>query len=378
MTTKRTLLGATLVLTATLGCATNGTDRATTAAEEPVTIDRVCEDPELEAEIVALVREGIDVKEPNMAFMVARDRPTSFDGSYDWHSCVIGHWVLSVSARVRGDVELATWLDETLTIDVLEHEASLLLDPDPFRRQTWPYDQAWYCLLLAERSRGAPDDARLLELRRTLESHLVDALAVLPFPDSFTYNRDPRTLREGREPRERELPGPFCGFYRSWLWAWLALAWCEPVDAEVAARHAALWEERVTPHLDTIAALEEGHGYDFLWVPALGALGARAMGTQEPAYALPHPPLEPPPLPDAVVVATVHVLGAHLSRAWPLAAEAAADGSADARAAYEAARDALLERRDLWAESEDGGFDASTHWLPQYLFIGEWLAAGQP
>jgi len=354
--------------------------------DAPVT-ERVCADPALEEEIVALVREGIATKEPNMAFMVARDRTTHFDGSYDWHSCVIGHWVLSVSARVRGDRELDAWLDATLTPEVLAHESELLLAPDPFARVTWPYDEAWFCLLLAERERGA-DAARepLRDLRRRHEAHLVAALEVLPFPDAFTFTADPRTLAPDEEPGRRDLAGPYCGFYRSWLWAWLALAWCEPLDPGVRARHAALWDERVAPHLEAIAALEEGHGYDFLWVPALAALGAPIAGDEAPPYALPFDPLAPPPLPDAVVVATVHVLGVHLSRAWPFAAAASAPDAtgasaadrAAARAAYRASRDALLARRDLWAESADEGFDASTHWLPQYLFIGEWLSVGRP
>lgn len=336
----------------------------------------VCADPAFERELVDLIRAGIATKEPNTARILTRGRDTLFDGSYDWHSCVIGHWVLSVSARVRGDDELATWLDERLTVAALEHESTLLLEPDPFARITWPYDEAWFCLLLAELDRRA-DDERWHALRRRHEAHLVAALAVLPFPDHVTPVEDPRERAAGEPARTRTLDGPFCGFYRSWSWAWLALAWCEPLDSDVRAEHRALWRERVVPHLDAIAAIERGHGYDFLWVPALADLAAR---TPAARGAPPPPPYRLPdtgPLPDAVVVATVHVLGVHLTRAWPLA-DAHRRGDRAGRRAYEEVVGALVRRRDLWAEAADGGFDAATHWLPQYLFVGEWLAAGRP
>jgi len=45
-----------------------------------------------------------------------------------------------------------------------------------------------------------------------------------------------------------------------------------------------------------------------------------------------------------------------------------------ARARYEEHLAHFLAREDLWA----GDFDSSSHWLPQYLWIGLWLADGSP
>jgi hypothetical protein len=324
----------------------------------------VSADPAFEAELVALMRAGIETKEPNTSQHLTRGRPTAFDGSYDWHSCVIAHFALSVSARVRGDGELAAWLEPRLAADVLAAEAALIVEPDPFARVTWPYDEAWFCLLLAERS---PDGSGPIgDLRRAHERRLVEALEVLPFPDPFTYRSDPRLAADGAEPKRRELFGPVCGFYRSWLWAFVALGWCEPLDDDVRERHRALWHARVEPLLDELLAGTQSHGYDFLWVPALAALAAEAQGAP-----VVYSPPALPALPDSVEVATVHPLGVFLSQGWPAAAGLAADAD---RGAWTERREALRARRDLWAQD----FDACSHWLPQYLFVGEWLAAGRP
>jgi hypothetical protein len=334
----------------------------------------VAADPAFEAELVALMRTGIETKAPNTSEHLTRGRPTAFDGSYDWHSCVIAHVALSISARVRGDGELEAWLAPRLSADVLAAESALIVEPDPFTRPTWPYDEAWFCLLLAERARsgthtGSGTDP-LDDLRRTHERRLVEALEVLPFPDPFTYRSDPRLAQDGVEPARRELFGPVCGFYRSWLWAFVALGWCEPLDDDVRARHLALWHTRVEPLLPELLAGTESHGYDFLWVPALAALAADAVGRPVGRGAVYAPP-PLPALPDAVVVATVHPLGVFLSQGWPAAAGLAerADTSA-----WTERRETLRARRDLWAQD----FDACSHWLPQYLFVGEWLAAGRP
>ncbi|QDU86230.1 hypothetical protein Pla163_33800 [Planctomycetes bacterium Pla163] len=362
----RIATGAALLAAALQSCAWPGR-AATDGKDAPASVrDRVCEDLALERRITDLVRAGIEVKEPNHAAFVTGGAPTVFDGSYDWHSCVIAHWTLLVSSRVRGDEELRGWVAARLPIDVLEYESGLLASGEARGRPTWPYDEAWFCLLLAEveRDDSSGDDssgddaaARLRELRRRHESRVFEALVERPFPDG------PRAERVDLDGPAR--PGEYCGFYRSWLWAFVALAWCEPVEPALAEQLAALWSEKAAPHLDRIAALEDAHPYDFLWVPALAALGAEAAATPgAPNFRL----LAAPPLPNEVVVATVHVLGVQLSRFWPVANDPAR------RSAYLAARDALVAREDLWAE----GFDASSHWLPQYLFIGEWLAADRP
>ena len=61
------------------------------------------------------------------------------------------------------------------------------------------------------------------------------------------------------------------------------------------------------------------------------------------------------------------------SRSWPDAWDAGR-GDECARARYEEHLAHFLAREDLWA----GDFDSSSHWLPQYLWIGLWLADGSP
>ncbi|MEZ5977202.1 MAG: DUF2891 family protein [Planctomycetota bacterium] len=321
----------------------------------------VSSDPAFETELVALARAGIGTKEPNTSRVLTRGEPTLFDGNYDWHSCVIAHWMLLVSARVRGDRELESWLAGRLTPEALRHESDLVLAGDPFARPTWPYDEAWFCVLLSELDRRDP--GRFGDLRSRHERHLVHALFSLPFPDGTTLLSDPRDLAEGEEPRARDLGGTYCGFYRSWTMAWLALAWADPVDADVRELHRRLYEERLRPELATMSAVTEGHGYDFLWIPALAALAAEAAGD---ARTYPVPVFED--LPASVTIPTVHVVGAHLTKTWPLRGDAAA------RALRDDVLRAFRERRDLWAED----FPACSHWVPQYLFVGEWLAAGRP
>ena len=321
-------------------------------------------------ELVATMADGVATAEPSAHFTRRMDEETVFYGSYDWHSCVIAHWALLTHARVAGEAAAAgagegpvaaaavEGLLEALTLDALAREVDLLAGRDRRLTGTAPYDEAWLCMLLAERSRhsrSAAEAEELLAVRVRQERRVVDLLERTPFP-------------EGIPPVERGGSG-FCGFYRSWLWAWLLLHWSEPVDPRTRVLLDRWRSERIEPQRDAIEALEGSHGYDFLSVPAVLALVDRAT-LEDPG------PWTPPPFapwPESVELRMVHVLGLELCRVWPSAADAGR-GVSRAQQAWTTRTETLLARDDLWR----GDFAVVSHWVPQFLFIGWWLQHGRP
>lgn len=322
----------------------------------------------LAAELERLMRAGLETRDPNHSFFGPLDGDhggAPFDGSYDWHSSVIAHWALLIRARTTENAELESWLMERLTPAMLEHHGGLLArraeavaagkeGDRRFRRAmaTFPYDEGWFLMLLAERSKR-DDGADLEALRAAVEERLLGALEARPFPENIGLSR--RKRREGVE--------RYCGFYGSSLILYLQLRWAGVTSKAAASRVDAWRDEVLAPRRAAIGAVAEPHGYDFLWAPAMLALG------DEVDEAEMEPPYEAPAFegwPESVKVATVHVLGMELCRVWPLA------GAADP--VYVERVDSLLAREELWARD----FDACSHWVPQFLFIGEWLRAGRP
>lgn len=305
-------------------------------------------------DLVATMAAGLDTAEPSAHFTRRMEAETVFDGSYDWHSCVIAHWALLTHARVMGDAAASAELCSRLSPEALAREPELLATRDRRLRGTAPYDEAWLCMLLAERERHATtaaERAALLAVRARQERRVVDQLASSPFP-------------EGIPPVERGGSG-FCGFYRSWLWAWLLLHWSGPVDPRTAVLLERWRVERVEPQREAIEALSGSHGYDFLSVPAVLALVDRAHGSPRPYAA---PAFEG--WPQEVELRTVHVLGLELCRVWPCAA----DGGASSQRTWRDRTASLLARDDLWR----GDFAVVSHWVPQFLFLGWWLQHGRP
>ncbi len=88
----------------------------------------------------------LDLKEP-------RDLHPMFFGSFDWHSCVHGYWLLATVLRRFPDVrearEIEALFDAQLTPAKVETELEFLDQP---LRGTWerPYGWAWLLMLAAE------------------------------------------------------------------------------------------------------------------------------------------------------------------------------------------------------------------------------------
>jgi len=315
---------------------------------ERVSLDTTTVRPRL----IELMREGIETEDPNFSLYPwgeEAERGGLFTGSYDWHSCVIAHWCLLVHARTAGDDELEAWLIPRLDEEELANEVELIKRRAPAKQRTSPYDEAWLLMLLAELEKHPSCPTGVSGWRGELESQLLGWLEESPFP-------------------ERGERG-FSGAYSSWLMTLLLVTWSEPVSEGARERLRALSEDKLTPHRRDLAALTRAHGYDFLWLPALLALVDRSRSEGAAAFN----PGAPQPLPDAVTVPTVHPLGVAISRTWPDAFDAGL-GSAPAEARYRAHLAHFLAREDLWA----GEFDACSHWLPQFLWIGIWLAEGRP
>ncbi|MCP3919288.1 MAG: DUF2891 family protein [bacterium] len=308
--------------------------------------------------LAELMREGIDRKKPNASFARELGVESIFDGSFDWHSCVVAHWALLTIARVEDDEELGRDMLARLGPDVLAAELEILARETPHggERITSPYDRAWFVMLLAELERHAVEDAASLrKLRLAAEKELIDYLEASSFPE-----RLPPLESGGKR---------FCGFYRSWLFAFWLLQMSEPVTPGAAETLEHLRRERIEPERAALVAHDDPHPFDFLWVPAILALIDRTADRASPYV----PPTALEPLPETVKISTVHVLGVRLSRLWPCALDAHG-GDEAARAVFEAHTRKLLGRKDLW----EGDFAACSHWVPQYLFIGLWLADGRP
>ena len=51
----------------------------------------------------SIIRKGIGTKSPNASFVRRAKLKSVFDGSFDWHSCVIAYWSLLVIGRNDAD-----------------------------------------------------------------------------------------------------------------------------------------------------------------------------------------------------------------------------------------------------------------------------------
>ena len=313
---------------------------------DPVTLDN------LSPHLVRLMRVGIETPTPNTSFTKREGRETLFDGSYDWHSCVIAHWALLVHARTQKAPKLAEWVLSRLSLEALNKELESLAKRELPRGITYPYDEAWFAMLLTEVSRQMGDEAGpLLKPRQDLEIRLLKFL-------------------ENTELPEFGESGPkYCGFYRSAMFLYLCMRWNEPCHPDTKARLDAWAEKVLEPKRNEISGWTNAFAVDFLSIPGMLALIDRVDPT---AKAPEYKPVEFAGWPESVKLRTVHILGLELTRVWPLAIDSKNDPNA--LRIYRERVESLLARPEFWAED----FEVCSHWIPQFLFIGEWLRAGRP
>ncbi len=268
-------------------------------------------------------------------------------------------------ARVLGDRAREAKLLDRLSPAVLERERALFAESDardtaPATQRVrgprsffTPFADAWLLLLLAEIARhDGRDTPELRRFRTETEDRVLRHLESAAFPD-------------GRSRADTDDP-VFEGAYRSFLFACLALHLAGTVGADSAERLRTLETAKVDawrPRLSTDVARLPG---DFLELRAIFALIERLRDGRAEPLALPRVEF-----PGKVTIRDCHVLGRIVTATWPLAFDAATDPGA--RAAFVARTAAFLTRRDLW----DGDFGATQHWVPQYLWLGLWLARGR-
>lgn len=305
---------------------------------------------EYPSHILHLLRSDADVRPP-------RELTPAFFGSFDWHSCVHGHWCLARLTRRFPDAPFASRsraaLATSLTPERLSGEVAYM-GSDGRQGFERPYGLAWLLQLGAElREWDDPEAQAWRSALQPLESLARQRLAAW-------LERLPWPIRSGEHAQSAFAMG-------------LALDWAR------AARQpdfAALIERRSRDFhsADQNAPIAfEPSGHDFL-SPALGAadLMRRVLAPGEFADWLGRflPDLESPAArrwltpvasPDRADGKLAHLDGLNLSRAWML------DGVASALAAADPRRAILLERSRAHAQAGLAAVTeehyAGAHWL---------------
>ena len=306
-----------------------------------------------------MMRSAIAVRRPN-ASALRRQRMTSvFDGSYDFHSCVIAHWSLLVMARLDKDEPLEQLLLDKLDAKTLSHEAENLASL-PKNWSFFPYDQGWFLMMLGELARReGPHRPVVSQLRRDIEDRILTFLEAIPLPDWA-----PRRLRGKKT---------FSGFYRSWLFGYLLLQMSKPIGEKTRNRLRKLRKTKIEPNRTAITNHQTDLSFDFLWLPAILALIDRTSLDADGEKPAPYRTGTLKPLPHKVPFRRVHILGRELTRIWPLALDGGR-GDEKAMRAYAERVHAFVEHREIFS----GNFRAIAHWIPQFLWIGMWLSLGAP
>ena len=207
---------------------------------------------------ITVIREGLRRTSPTANTVRKTAGASLFDGSYDWHSNLFGHWVLLTHARMEGDEQLAAWTLAPLTEEALAAERERLAQVETERLVTFPYDQSWLLLLLAELERHREVSEETRAFRLEIEARLIDWLETGKFPE----NDDPELLN-GRG---------IVGWYRSWPFTWYQVRRSEPIGEGALERLRTLHRERIVPRLEELLTPQEPFPFEFLWVPTLAYL----------------------------------------------------------------------------------------------------------
>ncbi len=276
----------------------------------------------------------------------------AFYGCFDWHSAVHGHWLLALTVRNSGNSDLVAAcraaLRQSLTKEHLQIEAEYVAKRPGFER---PYGLAWLLMLDAELSLHREQEAAdwrsyLQPLVEVSVEHLSYWLPKLTHPvRSGTHNQT--------------------AFALALIFDWATLVGHEAMVQLIKERGLAFFAK---DH-DYALHLEPG-GEDFL-SPSLSAawlmtrfLKANAL-TEWLDRAMPELGrgfvFEPALPSDRGDGRLCHLDGLNLSRAWMLAAIAAALGEADLRSAPLQAAAHLHQTAGL--EGLQSGHYSGSHWL---------------
>jgi len=320
------------------------------------------------AELAAIALAGVRREYPHQLqqelhsdadLLPPRTLSPAFYGSYDWHSAVHSHWLLTRALRrgLAGPLAAAVTgvLDEHLTRERIAAETAFFAAPGGATSER-PYGWAWLLLLHAE-CESAPTGAherwaRALQplaglLSGRLEAYFAGQLA---FPiRSSTHSNTAFSLHlalvAARLRGDSRAAAVLAGAAGRMFGGDRMLRW----DGDPSG------DAFLTAELAEAALMA-----DVLPGPQFAAWLRRAL--PRPAEVAWDPPAFRA---DAGDPATVHLEGLLLSRAWCLDAVARALAPGDPRAA--AARAAAARHQAKAAVLRPGGHFGRSHWLPTFL-----------
>ena len=301
-----------------------------------------------------------DVLDGPQTLKAPRDLHPVFFGSFDWHSCVHGYWLLARALRrfpaAPFAAEIADLFERQLTADKIAAECAYF-DAPSARGFERPYGWAWALKLAGELAAAPRGSDAMAPLARRLARRLYDFLPLSPYPvRAGAHASSAFALRLAADYAEatgdEALAARLVATARRWFGADEACpAWGEPsgedflsptlIEAEAMRRllpapEFALWFDRFLPHIPPA-----------LFVPA--EVRDRADGK------------------------IAHLDGLNLSRAWCFAALAGSLPPGDARAApmRRAAQDHLAASLPHLAADYMGA-----HWLGSFAWLA--LEASDP
>jgi len=278
-----------------------------------------------------------------------------FHGSFDWHSCVHGYWLLARLLGLYPDLgragEIRALFDRQLIPDNIVGECATF-DAPAARGFERPYGWAWL-LKLAAALRGAEEPRwgeALAPLTERIAKRFLDFLPIAPYPVRVgTHFNTAFALRLAADYAE----GEFLALLRETALAWYGLdaacpAWGEPggddflspslIEAEALRR--LLPADRFLPWFDRfLPDLAEGRPAT-LFTPALAT--------------------------DRSDGKIAHLDGLNLSRAWCLRALAQALPPDDRR--REIMRDAAAKHLDAAMPHLAGDY-MGEHWLASFALL---------
>jgi hypothetical protein len=278
--------------------------------------------------------------------------PGLFQGSWDYHSAVHAHWALLSMARVHGFKELETWLSSRLSDGALAKELDFLRKATKASGFEMPYGWAWLLMVLLEIRRRGRKSTQLVNLTCNVENEVLGYLQRATLPERKN--------------------GAFIATHDSWLFAYLLVALSEPATDAARDLLRALRKNKLDPARGKINAFVPAKT-DFMDLAAVLALIDRVdpiyAGSPTPLRLATAPALDDPPLTRA----NEHSAGTVLVQVWPHAVEARRGDKASC-SRFHARMNEMFSRPDHWADS----FRGVAHWVPQFMWMGMWLAAGRP
>jgi len=280
---------------------------------------------------------------------------TAFDGGFDWHSAVHGHWALLSLGRLTKDEELRSFVLNRLSGKALDKETEYLKSNPDFEM---PYGRAWLIQLLVEMERqpeiqkDLPWLRSVRSARKESEDTLLSWLERTHFPDA------------GNMPRYYSGAQRIRGDHFSWLFGYTLLKLSSPRDSKVL-RSLRKLEKRIEPLRGEIMASVHSD-FDFLEPSALLALSDSFDDRNEGAYLC-----NRVEIPDKITRENAHRAGAYIQDSWPCA-KAASRGNHSAQVAYQRHEESLLARPELWRDD----FSNVGHWVPQFIWMGMWMRRG--